>query len=79
MHYILTRDMGYMLVTHIFLGVIYLVSKHSDNQVRIFHQISELSFDGGRIINSGKEIYKRKELVNNILKGGSLDENFGGA
>ena len=63
MHYILTRDMGYMLVTHIFLGVIYLVSKHSDNQVRIFHQISELSFDGGRIINSGKEIYKRKELV----------------
>ena len=56
------KNMVYLSLPIIFIGLIYVFSKYADNQAKIFHTSSEINFSGGRVLdNRGRDIYKRRK------------------
>lgn len=61
------KYLPYALVS-ICILVTYLYAQMMDRQTHVFHQKESINIEGGRILNSGKAIYERKEkIVSNRL------------
>ena len=58
------KNMVYIYLPIFILGLIYLMGKCKDNQVRIIHRPTEIDFSESKILGDrGRGIYKRKEKV----------------